>query len=118
MQDTTEQAQTTEITKTILDQLGGRRFVMMTGANAFSAHGTTLCFRIPKARKSINRVEVTLTPEDLYTIVFARIRAGKATIVEEVPSVFWDDLQRVFTEVTGLDTNVGAVLPFVADPHR
>jgi len=91
---------------TILEQLGGKRFIAMTGAKNFGADGTTLAFRIPKAKHSINHVRVTLTPMDDYTMVFSRIRAGKETIVEEVSSAYCDTLQKIFTEITRLDTRV------------
>jgi|GEM_PF-630866 len=104
----TEQAKVIghQVGATILEQLGGRRFIAMTGARDFGADGTTLAFRIPKAKHSINHVRVTLTPMDDYTMAFSRIRAGKATIVEEVASAYCDTLQTIFTEITGLDTRI------------
>ena len=95
-----------EIAKTILLQLGGNRFVVMTGANRFTAGENYLAFKIPT--RKINFVKITLTAMDDYTIEFARYSTKKYTfsVVKKVSGIYCDQLQDVFTENTGLYTSL------------
>src|SRR5574337_1560381 len=64
----------------ILEQLGGRRFVKMTGASLLMDGGTYLSFRLPGknfCKQDINYVRIELTPMDVYNMVFCRIRGDK-----------------------------------------
>jgi len=92
------------IATTILKQLGGIGFAVMTGAKDFVGLESGLMFRIPKAKDGINRVRVVLTPADDYTVEFWRTRRTSATLVETRDRVYCDQLQAVFTSVTGLHT--------------
>jgi hypothetical protein len=93
----------------ILRQLGGNRFRAMTGAKNFTGHASALSFKLPSnfATKGVNYVKVTLTPADTYIVEFLKIRALKVTPIETVEDVYHDNLQGVFTRVTGLDTSLG-----------
>ena len=101
-----------EIATTILNQLGGRRFVMMTGAKDFIITKNELSFKIGRNCNSINRVLIALDPSDTYTIKFCRDRLSKKTwefsrkVVNEISDVYCDMLQPVFTQYTGLDTRM------------
>ena len=98
-----------EIAQTILNQLGGHKFIVMTGAKNFVAKENGLTFRIPGknfAKSNINHVEVILKGDDTYTILFSRIRAGKMIGVANEGGVYFDQLQAVFTEYTGLATHL------------
>ena len=103
---------------TIIAQLGGRRFIAMTGAKNFG-YGTNdggmpyLSFKLPSARHfvrdGINYVRVDLTPEDLYRVEFGTVRGGKRlnyTIKHEVDGLYSEDLPMVFEDVTGLCTSL------------
>ena len=96
-----------QIADTILDQLGGNRFIAMTGAKGFTfdAEGA-LSMRIGRNSKSINYLKISLTPADLYTMEFKRIRGVKVTDVETFEGVYCDMLQELFTEATGLYTHM------------
>lgn len=98
------------VAQTIYEQLGGRRFAAMTGARDFVSDGNTLRFRLPArfARRGITRVRIDYHPgQDLYEIQFARIR-GLYTldVIERAAGVYAEDLQRIFTDATGLDTHL------------
>lgn len=92
----------------ILDQLGARRFMVMTGARDVVVTGNGLQFKLP-ARLSpngINMVRIELGATDTYTV-----RAGRWASLqfkekgcEEL--VYADQLQRAFTRLTGLDTHL------------
>ncbi len=92
------------ITKTILDQLGGCRFTAMTGAKNFTAHPDGLSFRVPS--KKANYIKITLKSDDTYKMDFKRIWGYKVIDVKEFDGVYNDQLQKLFTEVTGMDTHL------------
>jgi hypothetical protein len=93
------------IATTIYEQLGGRRFRAMTGAKNFLDGGNYLQFDLPSrfAKHGINKVRVTLSPADTYTITFWRRRGLDLKEVAKVYDVYADNLREVFTRHTGLD---------------
>lgn len=93
------------IAETILEQLGGHRFIAMTGARNLVDCGNSLMFHIPETKR-INHVKIILTEDDLYTMRFGRIHKLDYQLIEEVSDVYCDQLQSVFTEVTGLYTYI------------
>lgn len=96
------------VATTILEQLGGRRFRMMTGAGNFVAiaDGNGLMFTIGRNSHNVNKVRIRLTAADDYTVETWRIRGTKATPVETREGVYCDNLQDVFTSMTGLYTRL------------
>jgi hypothetical protein len=97
-----------QVAKTILEQLGGNRFAMMTGAKNFVGSADSLSFKLPSnfAKSGINFVRVTLDPSDTYTVKFLKIRGAKVTEIETREMVYCDTLQSTFKAVTGLDTHL------------
>jgi hypothetical protein len=98
-----------EIANTIMQQLGGRRFITMTGANGFSynvslKNNVFIAFKVPN-RSGANFVTIELTPDDVYTMKFVRIHGGNTKTIAEVEGVYADMLQDVFTQNTGLATH-------------
>ena len=93
------------IAETILAQLGGRKFLAMTGANALAWHPSALSFHFPH-NKGVNYCKITLTPMDTYDLEFGAIRKHVYTVRKTIEGVYHDSLQEVFTEVTGLDTHL------------
>lgn len=96
-----------QIADTILQQLGGNKFITMTGAKdlAFDKDGS-LTFKIGRNCASINAVKVELNGSDLYKMTFMRIRKMNVSIVDQKDDVFCEQLQSIFTEVTGMDTSL------------
>lgn len=100
-----------QIADTIYAQLGGSRFVRMTGARNFSYAGPSLHFGLPArfAKDGINRVVVELNGSDLYDVTFYRFnqRAKEMlkTIAEE-RDVYADQLRAIFEKHTGLYTSL------------
>jgi hypothetical protein len=94
------------VAKEILTQLGGNKFIVMTGAKNLVDGGKYLAFKLPRAKDSINYVKITLTSMDLYDIEFGRIRANQYKVVKSVDGIYNDQLQNVFTKVTGLYTRL------------
>jgi len=96
------------ISKTILAQLGGRRFIAMTGARDFIGGTDYLMFRLPRglAKNGINKVKITLDWTDTYIVEAMRLGPVACEILEKVDFVYADALQSVFTSLTGLDTHL------------
>jgi hypothetical protein len=93
----------------ILHQLGGGRLQAMTGARNFVGSEDALSFRIPKAKRGINYVRVTLDPADTYTMTFRRIHGMTIKDVCEMSGVYHDQLSAIFEETTGLRTSLGTM---------
>ena len=103
---------TTDMTvaKTILAQLGGGRFVAMTGARHMTGSANSLSFGLPRfPGVKVNKVKITLTPMDLYDVEFYRINVrakDPCKLIERHEGVYDDMLQNVFTSATGLATRL------------
>ena len=106
------------VANTILEQLGGNKFIAMTGAKNFVSDGNTLRMTLPKNRSKANRLYITLDAMDTYTMNFFKYTAGrlnkktfawtpdKQEDVKEISSVYADMLQDIFTDVTGMYTHL------------
>ena len=88
--------------KTLLKQLGGNKFMAMTGAKDFGIGSDGLHFKIGRNSKSISHIVIRLTSMDLYEMKFLRVRAGKITVVKKVNNVYNDMLGKIFTKYTGM----------------
>jgi hypothetical protein len=101
------------VAKTILEQLGGRRFIAMTGARNFIDTGNGLSFRLPGSggfiKNGINVVRIDLTPNDTYNVTFSRLRGSKDTVISKHDDVYADSLREVFESETGLATSLGTM---------
>jgi len=106
----------TQIADTILEQLGGRRFIAMTGAKNFLAHpasndGATrgaLQMDLPATitKDKGNRLFVRLTADDLYQVELWKIRGLNFRKLGSADAVPVESLRQTFTGLTGLDTHL------------
>lgn len=96
------------IGQTILEQLGGNRFIAMTGAKDFGYDNKTytLSFKIGKNASKANYVKIHLTPMDTYDMTFLNIRGPNYEEVKTYKGIYADQLQELFTETTGLYTRL------------
>ncbi|GAB3725446.1 hypothetical protein GCM10027594_06910 [Hymenobacter agri] len=101
----------------ILQQLGGNKFLMMTGADKLMAAGRSdsnpnpwLRMNLRKNQAQVNRMKITLMPSDTYKVEFYRqVLVDWEPVIshEQVfEMVYGDDLQALFTSVTGYDTHL------------
>ena len=94
--------------KTTLDQLGGNKFIMMTGARDFiySKKDNHIAFKIPRAAQNINFIKITLTAMDLYNIEFGHInkKTFDYKVIKTILGLYNDQLQSIFTQETKLNT--------------
>ncbi|OHV73354.1 hypothetical protein [Ensifer sp. LCM 4579] len=102
-----------EIAQPILAQLGGNRFLAMTGAKNLLSTGDGFQFDLPRglARNKATKVRITLTVADTYTVEFFQWNARRLEMkpVGTVSDVYAEDLRRIFTAETGLDCTLGAM---------
>lgn len=96
------------VAKTILQQLGGNKFIAMTGAKNFVGDERSLSFMLPGnfAAKRIRGVRILLHPSDTYTVEFNKMSKGKIVNVSTHYYIYDDQLQELFTRVTGLNTHL------------
>ena len=105
-----------EVANEIFRQLGGNKFVAMTGAKRFLSDKNTLSMKIGKNKTEANHLKITLNGKDLYDMEFSHIvepRLNRKTwtysemkikVLQEYNDVYCDMLQELFTNFTGLDT--------------
>lgn len=110
------------VAQTIYEQLGGSKFTAMTGAKEFVSDGNKLRFRIGKNASKANKVVITLDWDDTYTMTFSKFTpyscklnhkdlTFKETqesdkIIAEYKGIYCDQLQEIFTQVTGMYTRL------------
>ena len=93
---------------TILAQLGGNRFIAMTGAKYFTCDDKSLSFQFPN-RSSTNCCRITLNSMDTYDMDFKRVYGIKVTPVKTYEGIYDTMLQDIFTEQTGLCLSLGRI---------
>jgi len=101
------------VAQTIYDQLGGRRFAVMTGSNGFLPIGNSLRMKLARNKSRANRLKIEYDEaSDTYTMTFYRLEfrrkevEARSNIIEVCEDVYCDSLQYIFTEVTGLYTKL------------
>jgi hypothetical protein len=96
------------IANTIVAQLGGNRFIAMTGCKNFGGDSDGVTFHMPqrmcknKAKYCTIKLDVAT---DTYTVKFQKTVGGKFGSLVDVSThalVYGDRLATLFSEVTGL----------------
>lgn len=99
------------VANTIVEQLGGRKFIAMTGARNFVGSEPGVSFRLPGGggfcKNGINHINIELDPSDTYTVTFSRKRFHRdgnttTTFHSICHDIYFDSLQELFTRETGL----------------
>ena len=97
------------VAATILQQLGGKKFIAMTGAKNLVGSDTSLKMDVPHARcndKPIKGVRIILSGNDTYSIEAFRILKLEYIVVDTIDNVFVENLPANFTRLTGLATTL------------
>ena len=89
----------------MLKQLGGNKFIAMTGAKNFAVGPKGASFKIGRNSKNVNYVRIDLK-NDLYDMEFIQMRAGKMKVKSKVKQIYADQLQKMFTKHTGMYTSL------------
>ena len=97
---------TTSQARDTLNHLGGKRFIVMTGAKPLTIDKKRkeLLFKIGRNAKGINLVTIRLTSLDLYDMEFAQVRMGNKKVKAVEKRVYGDQLQKFFKKHTGMNT--------------
>ena len=99
---------TLTVATTILQQLGGKRFIVMTGCKDFVGSENSLFFKLPKKLNNITHVRITLDCDDTYQVEFTRwvAKSLEHRIESRKTGIYCDMLQEEFTNETGLYTKL------------
>ncbi len=90
------------IAATILQQIGGKRFMVMTGSHDFINLGNGLRMSLSRNKTSANRLEI------LYNMRFYRQSFSRKTFevkikdIKTYEGVYCDMLEDIFSDVTGM----------------
>lgn len=111
------------VATTILNQMGGKRFVFMTGVKSLFAQNNSLFMKLPRNSSKANRLCIKLDlGRDLYVMRFYRQTGGtydmknhvyreiKEKDVKVLDGVFCDQLEEIFRDVTGLETRMPKII--------
>lgn len=91
----------------ILNQLGGKRFITMTGAKDFVYGENGIQFRIGTgAKNKINKVVIKINNSDTYDMEFWRVKGVDTFKIAEHQHVYADMVREFFTFETGFFTTL------------
>ena len=90
----------------ILNQLGGNKFIAMTGAKHLADLGNGLQFRVGRNKEKVSSVVIELGADDTYTVRYYKIRGVKIDLLKESKGVYCDQLRQDFETNTGLYTSL------------
>lgn len=98
------------VAKTILAQLGGRRFLIMTGSKNLIASKDSLMMTLTRNEAKVNKLIIKLEVNDTYTLTFLKVGKVKGELVADIrirhKDIYNDQLQEIFTKSTGLYTHL------------
>ena len=95
------------IAKTILEQLGGNKFRVMTGAKNLMGFENGLVMKLGRNSSNSNYLKITLNSMDTYDMEFAKLtRMGEKKSVSEYNNIYCDMLTDQFTAHTGMYTSL------------
>lgn len=96
-----------EVAATILNQLGGNKFLAMTGCYNLATNGDDLIMKLRRNASGATHLTIKLNSSDLYDVTF--MKCSMKTGIKEVKKfegVYNDMLQDIFTSTTGLYTSL------------
>lgn len=88
--------------QTILSQLGGNKFLAMTGASNLTSRPDGLSFKVGRNAGKVTHVRVTLTAMDDYQVEFLNIRGVNVKPVTSYRCLQADQLGEAFERATGM----------------
>lgn len=94
------------VSATILTQLGGNKFIAMTGAKNFVSGPSALTFSIGRNKSKANKVRIMLRNDDTYVVEFASLRGINYRIIDFIDGIQADGMVSYFEAYTGLATRL------------
>ena len=97
-----------KVAETILSQLGGNKFRVMTGAKNLAGDENSLSMRIGRNSSNSNYLKITLNAMDTYDMTFCKLTRGEfdQKSVSEYNNIYNDMLTDQFTAHTGMYTSL------------
>tara|TARA_B100000287_G_scaffold202436_1_gene191155 strand:- start:693 stop:1022 length:330 start_codon:yes stop_codon:yes gene_type:complete len=92
--------------KILLQQLGGNRFIAMTGAKNFAFDSKYMSFKIGRNSKGINHVRIAHNAKDLYDMEFGFNSVKGYKVKKKVKDVYADMLGTMFKKYTGMNVRL------------
>jgi len=91
----------------ILRQLGGRKFIAMTGVKNLAGGEDHLQMHLVRNLSKAKYLSIKLEANDTYTMTFSKLdRNYNLIIIKEIENVYADQLQEIYTSVTGQHTRL------------
>ena len=90
----------------LLKQLGGNKFIAMTGAKGFAFSDKYMSFKIGRNSKGINFVRIGHNAKDLYDMEFGFVSVKGIKVKKKVNDVYADMLGTIFTKYTGMNVRL------------
>lgn len=100
-----------QIINIMVEQLGGNQFFRMTGSKPqykdTRGNNPLIALKLVRNKSKANYLKVSyLSGIDLYKMEFIRMTAKKIETIENFENIYDDQLQEIFTSVTGLYTKL------------
>lgn len=95
-----------QVAQQILKQLGGKKFLAMTGAKNLMSTENGLRMNLPKNQSGATVLSIELNSLDLYEMTFLKVRNYQPIEVKKTTGLYFDMLQPEFTKTTGFNTNL------------
>jgi hypothetical protein len=96
-----------ETAQTILNQLGGNKFIAMTGSKNFVSLGNGLRMNLTKNKVKAKWLKIILNSNDTYTMDFFTADKNLNIVTKaKFENIYCDMLQSIFTQTTGLYTKL------------
>lgn len=112
MQTTTTTNKAQEIASAIIEQLGGNKFFAMTGSVCkYYDNDGAVTFKLRRNNAKAQYLKVSLNSMDTYKMDFFTVNTKTLdrTPIASYDLVYCDQLQDIFTKVTGLYTTLGTM---------
>tara|TARA_B100001173_G_C15805950_1_gene469778 strand:+ start:11 stop:340 length:330 start_codon:yes stop_codon:yes gene_type:complete len=90
----------------ILKQIGGNRFIAMTGAKGFTFSDKYMSFKIGRNSKGINFVRIGHNAMDTYDMEFGFVSVRGIKVKKKVKGVYADMLGTMFKKYTGMNVSL------------
>lgn len=101
------QNQSLAVAKEIYRQLGGNRFVAMTGSKNFVYGKQSLTFKLTRNKAKAQSCRIELDDSDTYTVVLYSMNRELDVVTKNLAhGIYCGDLAEHFKNVTGLDTSL------------
>jgi formiminotetrahydrofolate cyclodeaminase len=94
------------VANTILAQLGGKRFTIMTGVKNLVGDKNSLTMKLPKCAIKAKWLKITLNSLDLYDVEFITESKGAIKTVKSENNLYNDQLVNCFEQNTHLYTKL------------